>query len=171
LPAPPSAWTRSPRCRGIYIVNGRPQLFGDALLAVVRRSGKMTKFREWMEGSGETLTAWCELERDGGETLKRSFSWAQAKRANLAGKGGPWTQYPARMLTMRARNFALRDLFADVLSGLSNDMPEPADVGSITAHGDEAPPDPTMIARRRDRRRGRGDAAGSRYARGCRIVI
>jgi hypothetical protein len=129
---------------GIYIVNGRPQLFGDALLAVVRRSGKMTKFREWMEGSGETLTAWCELERDGGETLTRSFSWAQAKRANLAGKGGPWTQYPARMLTMRARNFALRDLFADVLSGLSNDMPEPADVGSITAHGDEAPPDPTM---------------------------
>jgi hypothetical protein len=130
---------------GIYIVNGRPQLFGDALLAVVRRSGKMTKFREWMEGSGETLTAWCELERDGGETLTRSFSWAQAKRANLAGKGGPWTQYPARMLTMRARNFALRDLFADVLSGLSNDMPEPTtdhpeDV--IDVEVEEMPPDP-----------------------------
>jgi hypothetical protein len=127
---------------GIYIVGGRPQLFGDALLAVVRRSGKMTGFREWMEGQGETLTAWCEVEREGSEKLKRHFTWAMAKRAGLAGKEGPWTQYPARMLTMRARNFALRDLFADVLSGLSNDMPEPTEIGSITPHGDNSPPEP-----------------------------
>jgi hypothetical protein len=127
---------------GIYIVGGRPQLFGDALLAVVRRSGKMTKFREWVEGSGDSVVAYCEVERDGGEKLTRSFSWAMAKRANLAGKEGPWQQYPARMLTMRARNFALRDLFADVLSGLSNDMPEPTEIGDITPHDDNSPPDP-----------------------------
>ena len=43
---------------------------------------------------------------------------ADAKRAGLAGKSGPWTQYPRRMLQMRARGFALRDAFPDLLRGL-----------------------------------------------------
>jgi hypothetical protein len=46
------------------------------------------------------------------------FSMADAKRAGLAGKSGPWSQYPARMLTLRARGFALRNAFADALRGL-----------------------------------------------------
>tara|TARA_R110002020_G_scaffold37892_1_gene114463 strand:- start:30 stop:494 length:465 start_codon:yes stop_codon:yes gene_type:complete len=41
-----------------------------------------------------------------------------AKKAKLWGKPGPWTQYPARMLQVRARAMALRDQFADVLSGI-----------------------------------------------------
>ncbi len=41
-----------------------------------------------------------------------------AKRAGLWGKGGPWTAYPKRMLQMRARGFALRDAFPDVLKGM-----------------------------------------------------
>jgi hypothetical protein len=41
-----------------------------------------------------------------------------AKRAGLAGKSGPWSQYPARMLALRARGFALRNAFADALRGL-----------------------------------------------------
>jgi hypothetical protein len=43
---------------------------------------------------------------------------AEAKKAGLWGKQGPWTQYPRRMLQMRARGFALRDAFPDVLRGL-----------------------------------------------------
>jgi hypothetical protein len=43
---------------------------------------------------------------------------ADAKRAGLAGKSGPWSQYPARMLALRARGFALRNAFADALRGL-----------------------------------------------------
>jgi hypothetical protein len=34
------------------------------------------------------------------------------------GKQGPWGQYPKRMRQMRARAFALRDVFPDVLRGL-----------------------------------------------------
>jgi hypothetical protein len=41
-----------------------------------------------------------------------------AKRASLWGKSGPWTQYPKRMLQLRARGFALRDAFPDILRGL-----------------------------------------------------
>jgi hypothetical protein len=43
---------------------------------------------------------------------------ADAKRARLAGKTGPWSQYPERMLALRARGFALRNAFADALRGL-----------------------------------------------------
>jgi hypothetical protein len=46
------------------------------------------------------------------------FTVADAKKAGLWGKTGPWTQYPKRMLQMRARGFALRDAFPDVLKGL-----------------------------------------------------
>ena len=41
-----------------------------------------------------------------------------AKRAGLYGKQGPWQQYPKRMLQMRARAWALRDVFPDVLRGV-----------------------------------------------------
>jgi hypothetical protein len=57
------------------------------------------------------------------------YSVEDAKRAGLWNKQGPWTQYPKRMLQMRARGFALRDAFPDVLKGLitveeAQDYPE-----------------------------------------------
>ena len=57
--------------------------------------------------------------RQGHEPHRVEFSIEDAKRAGLLGKSGPWQQYTARMLTLRARAFALRDKFADVLKGLS----------------------------------------------------
>ncbi len=41
------------------------------------------------------------------------------KRAGLSGKQGPWTQYPKRMMKLRARSYALRDVFPDVLKGMA----------------------------------------------------
>lgn len=41
-----------------------------------------------------------------------------AAKAGLKGKQGPWTQYPKRMMQMRARSWALRDVFPDVLRGM-----------------------------------------------------
>jgi hypothetical protein len=75
--------------------------------------------REQIEGDGEAMAAWCEAKRRGYEkpTVAR-FSVADAKKAGLWGKVGPWTQYPKRMLQLRARGFALRDAFPDVLKGL-----------------------------------------------------
>lgn len=46
------------------------------------------------------------------------FTVADAKKAGLWGKAGPWVQYPTRMLKFRARGFGLRDNFGDVLKGL-----------------------------------------------------
>src|SRR3546814_3344335 len=41
-----------------------------------------------------------------------------AKKAGFAGKQGPWSQYPQRVRQMRARAWAIRDGFADVLKGI-----------------------------------------------------
>jgi hypothetical protein len=57
-------------------------------------------------------------KRKGRTPVVFKFSVEEAKRALLWGKAGPWTAYPKRMMQMRARGFALRDAFADVLTGL-----------------------------------------------------
>jgi len=63
-------------------------------------------------------TAWCKVKRRGEPEQVRTFSQADAKQAGLAGKSGPWSQYPKRMRQLRARAFALRDVFPDVLKGM-----------------------------------------------------
>ena len=99
----------------IAIINGRPSLWGDGALAVVRASGLAEHITETDDGE----TATCMIRRKGeDEPIVRTFSQADAKRAGLAGKRGPWTEYPQRMRQMRARSWALRDGFADVLKGL-----------------------------------------------------
>jgi hypothetical protein len=118
------------------IIDGRPTIWGDAALALVEASGLLVKIEERIEinGSqsgqssqephqshdrGDTRAAICQVLRSGrSETIIRTFSIEDAKRAGLWQKPGPWTDYPERMLMMRARAFALRDAFPDVLMGL-----------------------------------------------------
>lgn len=103
----------------IAVINGRPSIWGDAAMALVRASGLCEYVYEAIAGDGERMTAICRVKRKGEkEQIERTFSVPDAKVAGLWGKTGPWTQYPKRMLQMRARAFALRDLFADVLGGL-----------------------------------------------------
>jgi hypothetical protein len=103
---------------GIAVINGRPAIWGDLGLAMVRRSGKCESVREWVEGEGENMVAYCEAKRKpDGEICKRSFSYVDAKVAGLLSKD-TYRNYLRRMLQMRARSFCLRDLFADLLVGL-----------------------------------------------------
>lgn len=102
------------------VVNGRPTIWGDGMLAVVLKNGFGVK--EWMEKESDAfpddMTAYCEVTRpDNGEVKRGKFSVADAKKANLWSKGGPWQTAPKRMLQMRARAFACRDGAADVLRG------------------------------------------------------
>jgi hypothetical protein len=117
--------------QSIAVVNGRPAVYGDAALAVVKASPVCEYVTESIEGEGEQMVAVCTARRRGypQPTIVR-FTVADAKKASLWGKSGPWTQYPKRMLQMRARGFALRDAFPDVLKGLvtaeeAQDYPTP----------------------------------------------
>ena len=100
--------------QNIAVINGRPSLWGDAVIALVRGSPLCESIIESIDGD----TATCRVKRRGEPEQSRSFSMADAKAAGLSGKSGPWTQYPKRMLQMRARAFALRDVFPDVLRGM-----------------------------------------------------
>jgi hypothetical protein len=103
----------------IAVVNGRPTIWGDGAVGLVRGSGLCEFINEQIHGEGDKRVATCEAKRRGEKSpVVRSFSVQDAKQAGLWGKAGPWQQYPERMLQMRARAFALRDLFADVLGGL-----------------------------------------------------
>jgi hypothetical protein len=105
--------------QNIAVVNGRPSLWGDAMPGLCRASGVSRSIREWHEGEGDSLTFYCEaIRKDDPNPITSSFSVADAKKAGLWSKAGPWTQYPHRMLQMRARGFCLRDAFPDVLKGL-----------------------------------------------------
>lgn len=108
--------------QNIAVINGRPKIFGDVMLGLVRASGLLESFSE--EAFGEAFTDSfgyrCAAKRKGGGECIEEFTVADAKQAALWGKQGPWMQYPKRMLKFRARGFALRDLFGDVLNGMSS---------------------------------------------------
>ena len=106
--------------RDIYVINGRPTLHSDGPLALVQASGHFNGIRETFEGEPGTdaWTAHCTMWRKGVEhPVTESFSFAEAKQAGLTGKQN-WKNYPRRMLRNRARTFAIRVLFADVMKGL-----------------------------------------------------
>ena len=109
--------------QNIAVINGKPSIYGDAAIALVRSSPVCEYVREELErgddaSDEEAFRGVCYAKRTGEEEQVRTFSVADAKRAGLWGRKGPWSDYPQRMLQMRARSWALRDVFADVLAGL-----------------------------------------------------
>jgi len=99
----------------ISVINGRPSIWGDAALALVKASGKMEYIKEYFK---DDVTAVCETKRkDEPVAVVREFSLKDAENAGLLGKD-TWRKYPKRMLQMRARAWALRDAYPDVLSGI-----------------------------------------------------
>lgn len=122
--------------QSIAVVNGMPTIWGDGMLAVVRASGLCEWIEETIEGKGDARVAVCRAKRKGEpKPIERRFSWQQAILAGLAGKPGPWTQHPDRMLQFRARSYTLRDGFADVLRGLAS-AEEARDSVPLTAGDD-----------------------------------
>jgi hypothetical protein len=100
----------------IAVINGRPTLWGDAIPGLLW--SRNFKIDEALTGDGDNRCATCTVTRPHGEQVTRTFGVKDAKKAGLWGKSGPWTQYPDRMLSMRARAFAARDGASDVLGGL-----------------------------------------------------
>lgn len=112
--------------QNIAVINGRPALWGDAVIGLVLRSGLLEYIKEEFKGTypEDNFKAICSVRRKGfQEILAKEFSIEDAKKAGLwPGKNdsrnlSPWAKYPKRMLQMRARSWALRDSFADVLKG------------------------------------------------------
>lgn len=105
--------------QNIACINGKPSVYGDAAMALVQNSSTCDNIEEYFEGEGTVNpVAVCVAHRKNRTPVTAKFSVEDAKRAGLWGKQGPWSAYPKRMLQMRARGFAIRDAFPDVLKGL-----------------------------------------------------
>ena len=106
----------------VCVINGTPSLFGDLPLSLVMRSGLLTSMKEEIEEkNGEPFLGRCTVKRKGfDDEVVRVFTLDDAKKAGLLDKNrSVWKIYPKRMLQMRARSWALKDLFPDVLNGVS----------------------------------------------------
>jgi hypothetical protein len=112
--------------QNIAVINGKPSIYGDAMLALVQNHYSFGGINESYDEN--TKTAKCTVWRKGGAEHEQTFSKVDAETAGLWGRKGPWSTSPKRMLAMRARGFALRNQFADALLGLisaeeAEDMP------------------------------------------------
>jgi hypothetical protein len=117
--------------KNIAVINGRPAVFGDGLLAICQGKPDFQDIKEEFSDAG--MVAICTVVRRGRTPVVRRFSQADATAAGLWKKSGPWTTYPKRMLQMRARAFALRDAYSDAISGIyvaeeAQDMPVEHDI-------------------------------------------
>jgi len=104
--------------QNIAVIGGRPAVWGDAVLALIMAHPDFVDVSEGTRGEGDAREGYCKIVRRGREAKEHVFSWAQAKQAKLSTKSGPWQDYPDRMLMLRARGFASRDTFPDVLRGI-----------------------------------------------------
>lgn len=95
--------------RSIHIVDGKPTMAADLMLARAIRAGiKPT----WIEQSAKMAA--LRLERPGFRAHEHRFTWAEAEAAELTKKDN-WRKYPAEMVRARTVAAAMRAYCPDVL--------------------------------------------------------
>lgn len=104
--------------QNVMVVNGRPTLWGDAVMGLVESSGLQELWADKFDPALDGGTWIFTTKRRGRDPVVRTFSMKDAAAAKLDKKAGPWQEYTKRMLFNRARAFALRDVYPDVLKGI-----------------------------------------------------
>lgn len=128
--------------QNIAVINNVPAVWGDALVALVRGSGLCEYIKQ--DWDADTKTAICSVKRRGEPEETRTFSEEDARLAGHLNKD-TYKKNLQRMLSIRARAFALRDVFADVLKGLKvaeevEDYPVEKDITPETSNVLQAKP-------------------------------
>jgi hypothetical protein len=98
--------------RDYHIINGKPSLKSEAMLARFQQAGGKV---EWHEYGHESVSG--TFSHPQGGTLKVSWTIKDAERAGLTGNP-TWKKFPRQMLKARCISEAVRGIFPGVLSGL-----------------------------------------------------
>lgn len=126
----------------MYVVHGKPALFGDGPLSLIQSAGKLEWIKEfWIDDEGNEIcfknknlkavpyAAICQLKRIGDENIQEDyFTLGDMQLAQI--KSPTWLKYQRTMMRYRARTQALKSKFADVLNGMdiaeyvSQDLPK-----------------------------------------------
>lgn len=123
--------------RMMYVVNGRPCLWGDGPLSLVQQSGKVEGFEEfWIDEKGKRICfqnknlrerPWasvCRIKRRGdSEWQEDFFSLIDLEKSGLSkkkngGKKETWDKFERLMMRYKARAMALKSKFADIINGM-----------------------------------------------------
>lgn len=120
----------------MYVVNGRPCLWGDGPLALCQRSGKVASIEEFFLDekmeiicvanrnlNAKVYAAITRIRRAGDtQTQEDYFTLDDMKRAGVDsskfGKKDVWAKYERNMLRYRARSMSLKTKFADMIMGI-----------------------------------------------------
>lgn len=97
----------------IDVIDGNPTLNTEGRMALVRRAGHSVVIEA--DDQHATVTG---KRRDTGDAQTVTFTIKMAQRAGLASKQ-VWKSYPEAMLTSRALSQLCRNLFPDVMMGMS----------------------------------------------------
>jgi hypothetical protein len=133
--------------RSFSIINGKPVMSADAMVAVVLGSGKAEYFRRVGEGNDKSVT--YATKRRGCDEQRCTWTIEMAKVAALHQKDN-WRTFPRAMLASRAKSELARDVYSDILAGVftadevgeRDDPPRPIHVDAIDAEFVDAQPTP-----------------------------
>ncbi len=120
--------------RNIAVINGMPSVWGELPLAMVRNSGKLEYIKEYLlDKTGNVIcmanknltaeieAAVCVVKRKGEE--EREFFYTSLDAAKNPNANNPnnniWKSYRSIMMKRKARGLAIKDVFGDVITGMS----------------------------------------------------
>lgn len=110
--------------RDFHVIQGRPTLKADAMLARFQQAGGKVRFLSYTDDKVE-----AEFSHPQGGTLTIDWTTERAKRAGLAGRDS-WKNYPRQMLRARVLSEGIRAIFPGATSGMmvpeeAQDIPTP----------------------------------------------
>jgi hypothetical protein len=117
--------------RDFHVIQGRPALKADAMLARFQSAGGRVR---WIVHTDEAVRA--EFSHPSGGTLEIEWTMDRAKQAGLAGRD-QWKAYPRQMLRARVISEGVRAVFPGVAVGTYTveelkDVDPPAEPGTVT---------------------------------------
>jgi len=133
--------------RSIHIIEGKPTMSADLMVALVKRSPVCRHF-SLVETTAERAV--YETQRVGDPSPTRlAFTMAEARASAIAGKDN-WRKFPAAMLRARAASALVRAVYPDVLLGVydsdSGEIEEPLDAPPAAAPRAEPSRPATSVA-------------------------
>jgi hypothetical protein len=98
--------------RDYYVIQGRPTLKADAMLARFQEVGGRVQWHKLTETEAEAT-----ISHPLGGEVRLSWTLEMAKKANLI-RPGPWQQFPRAMLRARLISEGIRTVYPAVVCGV-----------------------------------------------------
>jgi len=118
--------------RDYHVIQGRPALKADAMLARFQAAGGKVEWKKYTDAEVSAV-----FSHPQGGTLELSWTFEQAKRIGLTGKDN-WKNYPRAMLRARVISEGIRTIYPGVVAGSYTpeevqdfDAPKTRDMGPV----------------------------------------